>query len=110
LFGSKVVDRGLLELFGAYGINQQLNTYPALYNYSSSVLPALPSQLETVDDERSPEHVSLGGITSRYLFGPNMPDYALYTGLFAILVILFMVVSLQTDVSASLTNLDVPHT
>jgi len=88
LFASKVVDRGLLELIGAYGLNIQLSTYPSLYTYKSSIIPLYTSQYLPGSDTAQ----------SRYpIYGNNIPDSALYTGLFVILIILM--VCLQIDTS-----------
>ena len=73
LFSSKIVDRGLFELFGAYGIAYKID---ALRYLNSNTLEKEVKDLALIKDTSKKK--------SLLLFSNNVPDYALYIGLIAL--------------------------
>ena len=71
LFSSKIVDRGLFELFGAYGIAYKIRDLKYLNNLDREI-----KDLTLINTTNK--------TGNKIIFSNNVPDYALYIGLIAL--------------------------
>jgi NADH-ubiquinone oxidoreductase chain 5 len=91
LFGGKTVDRGFFELFGSYGL--------ALYIQTGS-------NVRESTIYRGPRSLMLEAPRIKNGFIPNIPEYALYVGIIALGILLFVTLG-GADSSTSISVLTV---
>lgn len=87
LFGSKTVDRGLFELFGAWGIAYRAST--PTYTTKESLLIPETRQLSSINRSMLASQYTSNNVrnlSEQNIFSNNVGEYALYVGGIAILV------------------------